>query len=56
MEIRVARREASIALMFFAPVPRALVDVWQANGVFAVRTHDGGGIKVRWRNIRIEQP
>ena len=30
--------------------------IGQANGSIALQIHDGGGIKVRWRNLRIEQP
>ncbi len=29
--------------------------IGQANGSIALQIHDGGGIKVRWRNLRIEQ-
>jgi hypothetical protein len=27
-----------------------------ATGKIALQIHDGGGIKVRWRNIRISEP
>jgi len=26
-----------------------------ANGFIALQIHDGGGIKVRWRNLRIKE-
>ena len=29
--------------------------IGQANGFIALQIHDGGGIKVRWRNIRIKE-
>ncbi|MDZ4698543.1 MAG: DUF1080 domain-containing protein [Rhodothermales bacterium] len=29
--------------------------IGQANGSIALQIHDGGGIRVRWRNLRIEQ-
>ncbi len=28
--------------------------IGQANGFIALQIHDGGGIKVRWKNIRIK--
>lgn len=29
--------------------------IGQANGSIALQIHDGGGIKVRWKNIRVEE-
>ncbi|MFN5938152.1 MAG: family 16 glycoside hydrolase, partial [Sphingobacteriales bacterium] len=29
--------------------------IGQANGFIALQIHDGGGIKVRWRNIKIKE-
>jgi hypothetical protein len=34
-----------------------LVDekIGKANGSIALQIHDGGGIRVRWKNIRVEE-
>ena len=29
--------------------------IGEANGSIALQIHDGGGIKVRWRNIRVKE-
>jgi len=29
--------------------------IGQADGIIALQIHDGGGIKVRWRNIRVKR-
>ena len=29
--------------------------IGEANGSIALQIHDGGGIKVRWRNIRVKK-
>jgi len=29
--------------------------IGKANGSIALQIHDGGGIRVRWKNIRVEE-
>lgn len=55
MRIRVVGDEVTTWLNGTQMITLKDTKIGQANGQIALQIHDGGGIKVRWRNIRLQQ-
>lgn len=55
MRIRVVGDEVTTWLNGTQMITLKDAKIGQANGQIALQIHDGGGIKVRWRNIRLQQ-